>query len=116
MASTIDPPRPGYDPARPSYDGPYPTGIAATDDLRTVAAHKVAWGAIFAGAVIALVAQIILNMVGLGVGLSTIDPTGGGTPTAGSLSSSAGIWFVVSGILASAAAAGSPGGWPANRT
>ncbi|TXN71860.1 MFS transporter [Methylobacterium sp. WL6] len=78
--------------------------------MRTIAVHKVAWGAIFAGAVIALVAQVILNMVGLGIGLSTVDPAGTGTPTAGSLSSGAGIWFVVSGILASAA-----GGWLAGR-
>jgi len=96
--------------ARPEYDRTHSTGAMPVDDLRTVAVHKVAWGAIFAGAVIALVAQIILNMVGLGIGLSTVDPAGSGTPTAGSLSSGAGIWFVISGILASAA-----GGWLAGR-
>ncbi|MHC2106443.1 PhnA-like protein [Methylobacterium sp. CM6246] len=85
-------------------------GNHPADDLRTVAVHKVAWGAIFAGAVIALVAQVILNMVGLGISLSTVDPAGNGTPTAGALSSGAVIWFVISGILASAA-----GGWLAGR-
>ena len=98
------------DKARLDRDRPYDTGVSPADDMRTVAVHKVAWGAIFAGAVIALVAQIILNMVGLGIGLSTVDPAGNGTPTAGSLSSGAGIWFVISGILASAA-----GGWLAGR-
>ena len=98
------------DTARTDLDRPYAAGVSHTDDLRTIAVHKVAWGAIFAGAVIALVAQVILNMVGLGIGLSTVDPAGNGTPTAGSLSSGAGIWFVVSGILASAA-----GGWLAGR-
>jgi len=96
--------------ARTDYDRPHTTGVLPADDLRTVAVHKVAWGAIFAGAVIALVAQVILNMVGLGIGLSTVDPAGDGSPTAGSLSSGAGIWFVISGILASAA-----GGWLAGR-
>ncbi len=98
------------DTTRSDLDRRYATGVSNDDDLRTVAVHKVAWGAIFAGAVIALVVQVILNMVGLGIGLSTVDPAGNGTPTAGSLSSSAGIWFVVSGILASAA-----GGWLAGR-
>ncbi|WP_409567350.1 PhnA-like protein [Methylobacterium sp. J-092] len=78
--------------------------------MRTMALHSVSWGAVIAGAVIALVAQVILNMVGLGIGLSTVDPTGNGTPTAGSLSSGAGIWFVISGILAATA-----GGWLAGR-
>lgn len=96
--------------ARADYDHAPPGGGSTADELRAIAIHKVAWGAIFAGAVIALVAQVILNMVGLGIGLSTVDPAGNGTPTAGSLSSGAGIWFVVSGILASAA-----GGWLAGR-
>ena len=98
------------DTTRTDLDRPYAAGAHPMDDVRTIAVHKVAWGAIFAGAVIALVAQVILNMVGLGIGLSTVDPAGNGTPTAGSLSSGAGIWFVVSGILASAA-----GGWLAGR-
>ena len=100
------------DTTRPAYDREIPTTSLATpaEDMRTMALHSVSWGAVFAGAVIALVAQVILNMVGLGVGLSTVDPAGNGTPTAGSLSSGAGIWFVISGILASTA-----GGWLAGR-
>jgi hypothetical protein len=61
---------------------------------------QVAWGAVFAGAAIALVMQIIFNMIGLGVGLSTLDVAQGDTPSASSMSVGAGIWFVVSGILA----------------
>jgi hypothetical protein len=100
------------DTTHPAYDRDLPTASAVSpaEDMRTVALHSVSWGAVFAGAVIALVAQVILNMVGLGIGLSTVDPAGNGTPTAGSLSSGAGIWFVISGILASAA-----GGWLAGR-
>jgi hypothetical protein len=48
------------------------------------------------------VAQIILNMVGLGVGLSTVDIAAGGTPSTGSLSIGAGVWWVISGIVAAA--------------
>ncbi|TXM93774.1 PhnA-like protein [Methylobacterium sp. WL116] len=100
------------DTTRPAYDRDLPTTSLATpaEDMRTMALHSVSWGAVIAGAVIALVAQVILNMVGLGIGLSTVDPAGNGTPTAGSLSSGAGIWFVISGILAATV-----GGWLAGR-
>jgi hypothetical protein len=67
--------------------------------MRTIMLNKVAWGAIFAGAAAALVAQLILNMLGLGIGLSTIDPTGDGSPSASSFSLGAGLWWVISGIL-----------------
>ena len=59
--------------------------------------HSVSWGAVFAGAVASLITQVILNMLGLGIGLSTVDPMGNGTPEASSLGIGAGLWFVVSG-------------------
>lgn len=76
--------------------------MAPADDIRTIMLNQVAWGAVFAGAVIGLVMQVILNMVGLGVGLSTMDIAQGDAPSAGSMSVGAGIWFVVSGIVAAA--------------
>lgn len=81
---------------------PQVSEVAPADDIRTIVLNQVAWGAVFAGAVIGLVMQIILNMVGLGVGLSTLDIAQGDAPSAGSMSLGAGIWFVVSGILAAA--------------
>jgi hypothetical protein len=41
-------------------------------------------------------------MIGLGVGLSTVDIAQGDTPSAGSLSIGAGLWWVISGIIAAA--------------
>jgi len=80
---------------------PVVSTAAAIEPRSTPLLHQVSWGAIFAGAVIALVAQMILNMVGLGIGLATLNPTGNDTPTAASLSTGAGIWWVASGIVAS---------------
>ncbi|MDB5647422.1 PhnA-like protein [Methylobacterium sp.] len=77
-----------------------PTPVSSAEG-RTVLVNQVSWGAIFAGAVAALVAQMILNMVGLGIGLSTLNPTGTDTPSASSLSTGAGLWWVGSGIVAS---------------
>jgi len=86
---------------RPNNRTPTQTSeVAPADDIRTIMLNQVAWGAVFAGAAIALVVQIILNMVGLGVGLSALDIAQGDAPSAGSISMGAGIWFVVSGILA----------------
>jgi len=81
---------------------PHTSEVAPADDVRTIMLNQVDWGAVFAGAAIALVMQIILNMIGLGVGLSTLDVAQGDTPSVGSMSVGAGIWFVVSGILAAA--------------
>ena len=76
---------------------------AASADTRTVLLNQVSWGAIFAGAVTALVTQVILNMVGVGVGLSSVGTTAADNPAASTLSMSAGIWFVGSGIVAALA-------------
>src|SRR3979490_3492134 len=90
--------------ARPSdpRNPPQVSAVGPADDVRTIMLNQVSWGAMFAGATFALVMQIILNMVGVGVGLSTVDVAGGDTPSAGSLSIGAGIWWVISGIIAAA--------------
>jgi hypothetical protein len=66
---------------------------------------RVSWGAILSGVAVALVAQLLLNMLGVGIGAATIDPATSGTPEAGSFSIGAAIWWTISGILASFAGA-----------
>lgn len=61
---------------------------------------RVSWGAVFAGVVIVLAIQLLLSTLGLGVGLSTINPTEGGTPNASSLSIGAAAWWGLSYLLA----------------
>jgi len=82
------------------------------EDARTMMLNRIAWGAVLAGVVIALVTQLVLNMIGLGVGVSTLDPAAGAAenPSATTLSIGAGIWFVLSGVIASFA-----GGYAAGR-
>lgn len=77
--------------------------IAASADTRTVLLNQVSWGAIFAGAATALVTQAILNLVGVGVGLSSVGTNAADNPAASTLSLGAGLWFVGSGIVASLA-------------
>ena len=52
------------------------------------------------GSIMGLVVQVILNMVGLGIGLSTVDAVAGDSPSASSLSLGAGLWWVISEIIA----------------
>ncbi|WP_430246367.1 PhnA-like protein [Neorhizobium sp. DAR64861/K0K2] len=74
---------------------------ALHDSTSTTAAYnKVSWGAVFAGVAIALAAQFLLNLLGVGIGAAVLDPTTSDNPAASSFSIGGGIWFVVAGIIA----------------
>lgn len=71
--------------------------VVATTEPRAV--RRISWGAILAGVVIALVVQLVLGILGLGIGASTIDPISESNPVSG-VGIGAGIWFAVSLLLA----------------
>ena len=93
---------------------PLATG-AAQADTRAMLLQRGLGGAIFAGAVTALVTQVIVNLVGVGVGLASVGTTAADTPSAATASMGAGLWFVASGIVACWPAASSPAGCRASR-
>jgi pyruvate/2-oxoglutarate dehydrogenase complex dihydrolipoamide acyltransferase (E2) component len=70
------------------------------EDARTVLLNKVNWGAIFAGAVVALVIQFLLTLLGVGIGAATLDPSTGDNPDAGTFSTVSAIWYALAGIVA----------------
>jgi hypothetical protein len=74
--------------------------------------NRISCGAVLAGVVVALVAHLILNMIGVGIGASTLDPGAGAdqNPSALGLSIGAALGWTVSGILAALA-----GGFTAGR-
>ena len=72
----------------------------ATQDAHAILLNKVSWGAVFAGVVIALVVQILLTMLGAGIGLATWDPGSADNPDASTFSIVAAIWYMLSGIVA----------------
>ncbi|RIY01952.1 PhnA-like protein [Aureimonas flava] len=61
---------------------------------------RISWGAIIAGTILALVFQIMLALLGLGIGLATLDPQGGDNPTLASFGSASGIWAVLTILIA----------------
>jgi hypothetical protein len=53
-----------------------------------------------AGVVVALVTQLILNLIGIGIGAASFDATLNTNPSGAAFSIAAGIWWALSGILA----------------
>ena len=76
--------------------------VQAEVDGRIVTSSGLSWSAVTAGVAGALVTQMLLSLFGLGFGLSSVDPTARGTPSAATFTIGAGVWWVVSGVVASA--------------
>jgi hypothetical protein len=85
---------------RDSRDGPHASAIAPEEALPSVLMSRVSWAAVFAGVAVALVVQLILNLLGIGLGAATFDPASNNNPSASTFSIGAGIWWTVSGIIA----------------
>jgi hypothetical protein len=69
----------------------------------------VSWSSIFAGVTAVIAVQLLLNLLGIGVGAATINPQQGQQPGQG-LAVGAAIWFVLSSIISLFV-----GGWIAGR-
>ena len=87
-------------PARGTADLPNLSGVTPAEDARTILVNSVSWSAIFAGAVIGLMTVLLLNMLGLGLGVSTVTPSASDNPGASTISIVAGIWYIVSSLIA----------------
>jgi hypothetical protein len=85
---------------RGDQDAPHFTPVTPAEDFRTILINRVTWGAVIAGVAVSLVTQLLLNMLGLGLGASTLDPGSGDNPEASTFSIAAGIWWTVSGVIA----------------
>ncbi len=95
---------------RGDINAPHLSRVTPAEDARTILINRVSWGAVLAGVAISLVTLLILNMIGLGIGASTIDIGTNDNPSAAGLSVGAALWWTLSGILASLA-----GGYAAGR-
>lgn len=62
--------------------------------------RRISWAAIFGGVILVIAIQLLLSMLGAGIGLGTVDTNGGTTPDASSIGIGAGVWWVVSSIIA----------------
>lgn len=79
---------------------PAEVGAAPAPALGGTGLGRASWFAIFAGIVLVLAVEVLLDVLGAGVGLGLINPGGSATPSAASFSIGAGIWWLVSSIIA----------------
>ena len=87
----------------PSSASTNPPGVGS----RTVATpsgapsfiSQVSWGAVIAGAIVAVAIGLMLNALGAGIGATTVDVSAGTTPSASSFGIGAAIWVLVSNLI-----------------
>jgi len=60
---------------------------------------RVSWGAVIAGAVVALTIGLMLNALGAGIGATTVDATARATPSASSFGIGAALWLLISNLI-----------------
>ena len=76
-------------------------GFTPVDDTRLgKTATRLSWGAIFAGVVIAVAVQLVLGILGAGIGLTMVDPVEGTTPGATGFGIGAGIYWLITTVVA----------------
>lgn len=82
------------------------------EDARTILLHEISWSAVFGGVALALVSHLLLNMLAIGVGIGTLNPTTNADTTQALESFSFGmaLWWAIAGIIAAAV-----GGYAAGR-
>ena len=70
---------------------------------------RISWSAVFAGVLVAIVVQMLLSLLGIGIGLGTIDTMEERNPAQG-LGTGSAIWYIVSSLVSLFL-----GGWVAGR-
>ena len=85
-----------------------PVAPLASPDL--VEYRRVSWSAVFAGVVVAISFNLVLAVLGIGIGLTTIDAAQAESPQASTLGLAATVWWIVTALLSLAS-----GGWVAGR-
>lgn len=57
---------------------------ATVDTIASVGTHthrRISWAAIFGGVILIVAIQLLLSLLGAGIGLGTVDTNAGSTPT-----------------------------------
>lgn len=98
-----------HDYPEPRHPQGATVGEARPVEAFPAAIKRASWGAIFAGATVALVLQLMLNLLGIAAGLGAVDLTSGGASLQ-DLGVGAAIWLAIATIIAFFT-----GGWVAGR-
>lgn len=63
--------------------------------------RRISWAAIFGGVILVVTVELLLSLLGAGIGLTIVNTNAGTTPGASSLGMGAGIWWIISSVIAS---------------
>src|SRR3954451_14073362 len=91
-----------------TFDSPSsrsPASLATTATEVTGGSHihrRISWSAIFGGVVLIIAVQFLLSVLGFAIGLGTVDVNAGSTPDASTIGIGAGLWWIITGIIACA--------------
>ena len=89
-----------------TYDREPPLRGSALETTTTMIAggshihRRISWGAIFGGVILVVTIQLVLSLLGAGIGLNTVNTNAGTTPDSSSLGIGAGAWWIISSIIA----------------
>lgn len=98
----------------PEGAGIAPSGVMA-GNAQSPSVKRISWSAILAGVTVAVAVQLVLSTLGAGIGFGLVDPVAGDTPGAGNFGLGAGLWWLVSNLLA-LSAGGYMSAWLAGNT
>ncbi len=78
--------------------------VAAAMATGSLIHRRISWGAVLGGVVPVMAFQLLLSLLGAGIGLDTVDISAGTTPGAGSLAIGSlgigvGVWWIVSSVV-----------------
>ena len=79
------------------------SAIETTTTLLAGGSHihrRISWGAIIGGVILVVAVQLLLSLLGAGIGLDTVNTNAGTTPNASSLGIGAGAWWIITSIIA----------------
>ena len=62
--------------------------------------RRISWAAVFGGVILVVAVQLLLTLLGAGIGFGTVNVSAGTTPDASSIGIGAGVWWIVSSIIA----------------
>lgn len=74
-------------------------GRAALAEGAPALPPRVSWGAIMAGAVIAVMIGLMLNILGTAIGVTAVDAVEGGTPDASTFGIGAAVWLLLATLI-----------------
>jgi hypothetical protein len=62
--------------------------------------RRISWAAVFGGVILVVAIQLLLSLLGAGVGLGTVNTNAGSTPGSNTFGIIAGLWWIVSSCVA----------------